>query len=87
MAHGDRITANGGQTTGGFGEKETQFGTGKGSRYSDGSALDADGKPFQMQTVDTNAAGDITPREIDAARDIAEIGRQPVVCIAKEKCR
>lgn len=87
MAIGDRIKANGGQTSGGFGEKETQFGAGKGSRYSDGSAVDAAGEPFQVQTVDTDVTGNIRPREIDAARDIAEFGKQPVVCIAKEKCR
>lgn len=65
----------------------TQFGDGKGSRYSDGSAVDKDGDPFQVQTVDTDAAGNMTKREVDAARDIAEKAQQPVVCVDKQSCR
>ena len=86
QAIGQNIEKKGGTTTGGFGDKETQFGSGKGSRFSDGSATDANGNPFQVQTVDTDAAGNLTKREAGAARDIAERGNQPVVCVAKETC-
>ncbi len=85
QAIGDNITNNGGTTTGGFGGKETQFGSRKGSRFSDGSATDAQGRAFEVQTVDTNAAGDLTKREFDAASDIA--GRDNVVvCVSKQSC-
>jgi hypothetical protein len=89
QAIGDNITANGGNVTAGFGGKETRYpgGSGnKGSRYSDGSATDANGNGFQVQTVDTNAAGGLTTREASAARDIAERSQQPVVCVAKTSC-
>ena len=86
-AIGKNIEANGGSNTGGFADgKETQFGTGKGSRYSDGSATDANGNAFQVQTVDTKADGSLTGRESSAARDIAERGNQPVVCVSKTAC-
>jgi hypothetical protein len=86
QAIGNKIRDEGGKVTGGFGGKETQFGSGKGSNFSDGSALDKNGDPFQVQTVDTNAAGNMTGREVDAARNIAERSQQPVACVAKEKC-
>lgn len=89
QAIGDNIKANGGSVTGGFGGKETRFAGGSGnsgSRFSDGSATDANGNGFQVQTVDTNAAGGLTSRETAAARDIAERSQQPVVCVAKTSC-
>ena len=74
-------------SSGGFGGKETQFGSGKGSRFSDGSATDANGNPFEVQTVDTDAAGNLTKREFDAATDIAgRDGGNVVVCVAKKAC-
>ena len=87
QAIGDNIRNKGGQVDGGFGGKETQFGTGKGSKFSDGSARDANGNPFEVQTVDTDAAGNLTRREFDAATDIAgRDGGNVVVCVAKETC-
>ena len=89
---GDRIEASGGTVTDGLnrpGSPESRFpdsnGTGtKGSRYSDGSALDRDGNPFQVQTVDTTASGSLTPRERAAAVDISGRAQQAVVCIPKD---
>ncbi len=91
QAIGDRIQSQGGQVTGGLNRgSETRFpnpnGGSRGSRYSDGSAVDRDGNGFQVQTVDTRADGSLTAREANAARDIAERSGQPVVCVAKERC-
>lgn len=91
LATGNTIEANGGKVTGGFNRgPETRFppegGGNKGSRFSDGSAQDAQGRPFQVQTVDTDAAGNISQRELDAARDIADRSGEPVICIAKTSC-
>lgn len=58
----------------------------RGSRYSDGSAVDGNGNGFQVQTVDTRADVSLTSREANAARDIAERSGQPVACVAKERC-
>jgi len=81
---------NGGNVTAGLGGKEAHFpssGAGnKGGRYSDGSATDANGNAFQVQTVDTNASGSLTAREANAAADIASRSKQPVVCVAKTSC-
>jgi hypothetical protein len=86
-AIGEAIGQRGGEVTGGFGGKEQYFkAKGNGTnRYSDGSAKDADGKPFQVQTVDTDASGTMTGREADAAMDIARRSQQPVICIPKCK--
>ena len=91
QAIGDRIQSRGGQVTGGLNRgSETRFsnpsGGNRGSRYSDGSAVDGNGNGFQVQTVDTRADGSLTSREANAARDIAERSGQPVVCVAKERC-
>lgn len=88
---GDRIQSRGGQVTGGLNRgSATRFsnpsGGNRGSRYSDGSAVDRNGNGFQVQTVDTRANGSLTSREAKAARDIAERSGQPVVCVAKERC-
>ena len=91
QAIGDRIQSSGGQVTGGLNRgSETRFsnssGGNRGSRYSDGSAVDGNGNGFQVQTVDTRADGSLTSREANAARDIAERSGQPVACVAKERC-
>jgi RHS repeat-associated protein len=91
QAIGDRIQSRGGQVTGGLNRgSETRFsnpsGGNRGSRYSDGSAVDGNGNGFQVQTVDTRADGSLTSREANAARDIAERSGQPVACVAKERC-
>ena len=92
QAIGDRIDANGGQATNGFNNRggEQSFpnpdGSRSGGRFSDGSAVDADGNPFQVQTIDTKANGSLTGRESSAARDIAERVNQPVVCVSKASC-
>ena len=92
QAIGDRIDANGGQATTGFNNRggEQSFpnpdGSRSGGRFSDGSAVDADGNPFQVQTVDTKANGSLTGRESSAARDIDERGNKPVVCVSKASC-
>lgn len=91
QAIGDRIQSQGGRVTGGLNRgSETRFpspdGGSRGSRYSDGSAVDRDGNGFQVQTVDTRSNGSLTTRETNAARDIAERSGQPVVCITKERC-
>ena len=91
QAVGDRIESQGGRVTGGMNRgAETRFpnpnGGSRGARYSDGSAVDRNGDGFQVQTVDTRADGSLTPKETDAARDIAERSGQPVVCVAKERC-
>ncbi|MGV2873214.1 RHS repeat-associated core domain-containing protein [Colwellia sp. E150_009] len=90
QAIGDNITAKGGNTTAGFGGKESHFpssGPGnKGGRFSDGSAVDANNNGFQVQTVDTKANGTMTNRESTAAKVIAERSNQPVVCISKTSC-
>lgn len=39
-----------------------------------------------VQSVDTKANGSLTGRESSAARDIAERGNQPVVCVSKTAC-
>jgi len=85
IATGNNIEKKGGTVTGGFGGKETQFGKGKGSRFSDGSATDTQGRPFEFQSVDTNAAGDLTKRELGAATDIASRGNV-VACVSKQSC-
>ena len=85
-AIGDAIESRGGKVDGGFGGKETQFGSGKGSRYSDGSATDQAGNRFEVQTVDTRANGTMTNREVGAARDIAQKSNGPVVCVPKKSC-
>lgn len=84
----DKITDGGGKPTAGFGGKESYFGSdGNGkNRYSDGSAQDAEGIPFEVQTVDIHADGSITQREIDAASDIATRSERPVVCVPKQSC-
>lgn len=89
QAIGDRVEANGGQVTGGLGRgPESHFpnpdGGTKGGRFSDGSAVDANGNSVQVQTVDTNASGGLTARESAAAQDIASRSGDPVVCVAKE---
>jgi hypothetical protein len=90
QAIGDNITAKRGNTTTGFGGKESHFpssGPGnKGGRFSDGSAVDANNNGFQVQTVDTKANGIMTNRESTAAKVIAERSQQPVVCILKTSC-
>jgi RHS repeat-associated protein len=86
-AIGDKITSRGGSVEGGFGGKESQFGTGRGSRFSDGSATDKSGNRFEVQTVDTKAGGSLTEREVSAARDIAQKSNGPVVCVSKDSCR
>ncbi len=90
-AIGQRVTNGGGRrTAGGDGLPEAHFradGAGnRGGRFSDNSFEDAQGRPFQVQTVDTDAAGNITKKELDAAKDIADRSNQPVVCIAKTTC-
>ena len=91
IATGDKIKAHEGDTTGGFGGKETRFtgegGDNKGSRFSDGSAVDQNGNSFEFQSVDTDAAGNMTKREFDAAADIAERSGNPVVCVGKSSCQ
>jgi hypothetical protein len=86
QAIGDAIESRGGKVEGGFGGKETQFGSGRGSRYSDGSATDQAGNRFEVQTVDTRANGSMTSREVGAARDIAQKSNAPVVCVPKKSC-
>ncbi|MEO0399444.1 MAG: RHS repeat-associated core domain-containing protein [Pseudomonadota bacterium] len=86
-----RIRENGGDTESGFGlSPESYFknpkGGRKGGRFSDGTASDQNGNSFEVQTVDTNAAGGLTRRERDAALDIAERSGNPVVCISKISC-
>ena len=92
QAIGDRIESEHGRVTGGLNRgSETRFAGSndgsRGSRFSDGSAMDRDGNGFQIQTVDTRADGSLTTREVNAARDIAERSGQPVVCVAKERCK
>lgn len=86
-ATGDAIARRGGTPTAGFGSKETRFGDGKkGTRYSNGSAIDAQGRQFEVQTVDVRAYGALTQRESDAAIDIAQrADGAPVVAIPKTK--
>jgi len=91
QAIGDRVEANGGQITGGLGRRpESHFpnpdGGAKGGRFSDGSAVDANGNSVQVQTADTNANGSLKARESGAAQDIANRSGDPVVCVAKENC-
>lgn len=84
----DKINDSGGNATGGFGEKESRFsdnGTNS-TRYSDGTATDANGNSFEVQTTDTDAAGNMTQRELDAAADIAEHTNGLVVCVPKVNC-
>ncbi len=89
QAIGDRIDANGGSADqGGFNRNpETHFpsdGPGNaGGRYSDGSALDADTSPFEVQTIDVDSKGVPTPGEMDAARDIADRSGHPVILVPK----
>jgi hypothetical protein len=80
------ISDRGGKITGGFGDQESQFGIGRGGRYSDGSAQDASGNNFEVQTVDTSSGGRLTPKEAAAARDIAERSGVPVLCVPKVTC-
>ena len=91
---GDTIEAKGGTVTAGLNRpgSESRFpdpnsSGAKASRYSDGSATDANGEPFQVQTTDITASGALTPREADAAREIAERAQQPVVCLPKNCAR
>jgi RHS repeat-associated protein len=87
MEIGKTIRDRGGEPTGGFGEKESRFQEGRVIRYSDGSALDRNGNGFQVQTVDTTKGGQLTKRERDAAIDLTDLTKQPVICISKFICR
>jgi uncharacterized protein RhaS with RHS repeats len=87
MAIKDKIIAGGGDAKGGFGKKETRFGNGqKGTRYSDGTAIDTGGNTFQVQTVDVRSNGSMTTRESTAAKAIANKSGTPVVCVPKASC-
>ena len=92
QAVANTIEQNGGQSLTGFNDRgpETYFanpkGGSKGGRYSDGTAVDADGNPLQVQTVDTYSDGSLTTRETSSALDIAERSGEPVVCISKTIC-
>jgi hypothetical protein len=56
-------------------------------RYSDISARDTQGRQSEVQTVNVDRAGNITPDERAAAVDIAATGDRPVICIAKNSCQ
>jgi hypothetical protein len=82
------IERRGGSATTGAtpGQSESRFSQGGAVRYSDVSARDAQGRPFEVQTVDANADRSPTTREREAASDISRLGDRPVVCVPK-KCR
>ncbi len=88
MAIQKTIKDKGGNTSDGFNrgreKRHTNGGKGKGSsRYSDGTAVDENGNAFEVQTVDTKADGTMTTRETEAAADIADMSKSPVVCYMK----
>jgi hypothetical protein len=88
MAIAKVIEKKGGEIKKGFnGGSEQRYTNGKkgkgNSRYSDGTATDANGDKFEVQTVDTKADGSLTTRETEAAADIAELSGNPVVCLLK----
>ena len=88
LTHANAIEANGGRAQFGAapGASESRFVQAGRVRYLDVSASDRQGRPFELQTVNTNVWAELTQRERCAAIDIAEIGDRPVVCVSKASC-